>query len=234
MNKTLIGKKIKIAFIDNKPLFVFLLLWFMGGWLAHIYIVKLPFADAFRASLFLKQIDHDFCFGYAMWSQGIIFGIIFAVLLQNIIGKYNPERGCRMIAREMEGHIIVVGYSHLGQRLVHHFIEKNIPYCLIEKDKERIDELLRNGAPVVVDDAREHDALIDAAIGKAKAVIIASNNMETALIVTKRARDGNKDCRIITRCFDDEFTEVIEKLGANEVISSSKNAFDDLAKLLHI
>jgi CPA2 family monovalent cation:H+ antiporter-2 len=135
-----------------------------------------------------------------------------------------------MIAKEMKGHIVVIGYSHLGQRLVSYFIEKKIPYCLIEKDKERIDELLRQGEAVVVDDAKENDALHDANLMNAKMVIIASNNLETALIVTKRARQLNKDCQIITRCFQDEFAEILESLGADEVISSSKNAFEDIAK----
>jgi len=34
---------------------------------------------------------------------------------------------------------------------------------------------------------------------------------------------------IIVRCFLDEFTEILESLGANEVISSSKSAFTGIA-----
>lgn len=134
------------------------------------------------------------------------------------------------MAQEMRDHIIVVGYTHLGQRLIDHFRLNRIPYCLIEKDKEAIDQILREGQPIVVDNAKEPDALKDANVDSAKAVIIASNNLETALIVTKRAREHNKKCLIVTRCFQDEFAEIIESLGANEVISSSKNAFDDIVK----
>jgi CPA2 family monovalent cation:H+ antiporter-2 len=102
----------------------------------------------------------------------------------------------------------------------------------VEKDKDKVDELLRLGEPVIVDDAKEWDALADANVASAKKVVIASNNLETALIVTKRVRDINKGCTIITRCFQDEFVEVIETLGADEVISSSKNAFNELVKTL--
>jgi Trk K+ transport system NAD-binding subunit len=49
------------------------------------------------------------------------------------------------------------------------------------------------------------------------------------LLVTKRARDRNKRAVIIVRCFLDEFTEILESLGANEVISSSKSAFSGIA-----
>ena len=39
---------------------------------------------------------------------------------------------------------------------------------------------------------------------------------------------ANKTCRIIARCFQDEFVEILESLGATEVISSSKNAFENI------
>jgi hypothetical protein len=228
MNRQLLSKRAIIVLKDNKFLFLFLFAWFLGGFLIHYCLLKYGPGESLMASFFLKQSGHDFSSAYAIWSQGIIFGAIFSLLFQNIVEKYNPERGCRMIAGEMKNHIVVIGYTHLGERLIRHFREKKMPYCLIEKDKEHLDELLRLGEPVVVDNAKEMDALSSANIGSARVVILASNNLETALIVTKRVRQMNKDCRIIARCFQDEFVEILEHLGANEVISSSKNAFDDI------
>jgi hypothetical protein len=232
VNKSLVFKKFKIIIKDSKVILSILFLWFLGGFLVYFFILKLSILEALKASLFFKQIETDFSSAYGMWSQGIVFGVIFTFLFQNIIEKYNPERGCRMMAKEMQNHIIVIGYTHLGERLVNYFRQNKIPYCLIEKDKEKIDEILREGEPIVVDNAKELDALEDANINSAKAVVIASNNLETALIVTKRAREYNKNCLIVARCFHDEFTEIIESLGANEVISSSKNAFEDIVKKL--
>jgi Trk K+ transport system NAD-binding subunit len=60
-------------------------------------------------------------------------------------------------------------------------------------------------------------------------VVITSNNIETALLVTKRGRERNKKAAIVVRCYVDEFTEILESLGANEVISSSKSAFNEIA-----
>lgn len=234
MQKSLWFKKAKIILNDNRVVLLILFFWFLAGFLLYFFIVKLNFLEALKASLFFKQVEGDFSAAYQMWSQGVVFGVIFTFLFQNIIEKYNPERGCRMIAKEMHNHIVVIGYSHLGERLVNHLREKKIPYCLIEKDKEKVDELLRDGEPVVVDDAKEFDALQDANICAAKAVVIATNNLETALIVTKRARECNKNSLIVARCFQDEFAEIIESLGANEVISSSKNAFKDIVESLKV
>lgn len=234
MNKALLFKKAKIVIKDSGLLLFLLFFWFLCGFLVYFFIFKLNFLEALKASFFFKHIENDFSAAYGMWSQGIVFGVIFTFLFQNIVEKYNPERGCRMISKEMKNHIVLIGYSHLGERLVNHFKQNKIPYCLIEKDKERIDELLRQGEPIIVDNAKELDALKDANIINAKAVIIASNNLETALIVTKRSREYNKNCLIVTRCFQDEFVEIIESLGANDVISSSKNAFEDIIEKLKV
>jgi hypothetical protein len=234
MKRALLSKKIKIIFKDNRNVLLILFFWFLLGFIVYSSILKLGAMQALKASFFFQRMDDDFSSAYLVWSQGIVFGVIFSILFQNILQKYNPERGCRMIAKEMENHFVVVGYSHLGERLVNHFKQNKIPYCLIDRDREAIDDLLAEGEPIIVDNAVELDALRDCNIEKAKAVIIASNNLETALIVTKRARERNKDCRIITRCFREEFDEIIETLGANEVVSSSKNAFDDILSKLKI
>lgn len=228
MNRVLFSNKIKILLKDNRNLILVLFFWFGAGFLVYFYVCHLDFWPALQASLFFRNVENPFSIAYEMWSQGLIFSVIFAFLVQNIIEKYIPERSCRMIAKEMENHIVVIGYSHLGERLIKYYQKEKISYCLIEKDKEKIDDLLREGAPVVVDDAKDLDALSDAGVPKAKLVIIASNNLETALIVTKRARQMNKEVKIVARCFMDEFDEILESLGATTVISSSKNAFNDI------
>jgi len=100
---------------------------------------------------------------------------------------------------------------------------------LIEKDSLAVDDLLRAGEPVIVDDAKQESTLLDAGVERARLIVITSNVIETALLVTKRARDHNKKANIIVRCYLDEFTEILESLGANEVISSSKSAFNEIA-----
>ncbi len=234
MNVSFALKKAKIIFKDNRTLLLILFCWFFGGFLVYSLILRHNFLEALKESLFFRKNEGLFSNAYEMWSQGIVFGVIVSFITANIMEKYNPERGCRMMAKELSDHIIIIGYTHLGQRLVNYLKEKKVPFCLIEKNKEAVDDLLREGQPVIVDDARQPDALSDANIGKAKMLIIASNNLETALIATKRARERNKDLRIVARCFQDEFCEIIESLGANEVISSSKNAFDDITKNLCI
>ena len=217
----------KITLKDNRIILAVLFGWFLAGFVVFSALGA-PLCHALLASLLLKEVTGDFARAYDAWTEAVIFGVAFSFLFQNVIERFNPERSCRMLARELTDHVVVVGFTNLGKRLVNHYRQQGIPYCLIEKNADKVDELLRAGEAIVVDDAREMDALTDASIAAAKAVLIASNNLDTALLVTKRARDMNATCLIVTRCFHDEFVEIIESLGANEVISSSKNAFDDI------
>ena len=137
-----------------------------------------------------------------------------------------------MLANEMKNHAVVVGYTHLGERFIEELRAKRQPFVVIEKNPLLVNHLVREGEPVIVDDAKELSTLTEAGIGRAKLVVIAPNNMETALMVTKKARGLNKDAKIIVRCFHDDFVEILESLGANRVISSSKSAFHEIESSL--
>ena len=137
-----------------------------------------------------------------------------------------------MLAGEIKNHVIVVGYTHLGARIVQHLRDAHAEYVLIDQDPTAVDDLVRAGEPVIVDNAKQDSTLIDAGVIYAKTVIVATNNVETALLVTKKAREKNPAAHIIVRCYVDDFAEILETLGANEVISSSKSAFEGIAPRL--
>jgi hypothetical protein len=202
--------------------------WFAFGTLLFWQQARLPLGEAFLNAVYLARTEDSLWDVYSFWGQCVLFGIVISVFLLQAVQSYNPQEGARMLAREMKDHAIVVGYSHLGTLIVRHFQEAKKPFVLIEKDTTLVDELLRAGEPVIVDNAREASTLEDAGVAHAKLIVITSNDIETALLVTKRARDRNRAARIIVRCYLDEFTEILEGLGASEIISSSKSAFGEL------
>lgn len=61
--------------------------------------------------------------------------------------------------------------------------------------------------------------------------MVARNNLETALL-TKKAREKNAMAQIIVRCDMNDFAEILETLGADEVISISRSTFEGIAPRL--
>lgn len=208
----------------------FLAVWLIAALLAYRSLGRLDWTDALLSALYFEVQPGIYSQAYAFWGQSILFGVVGAVLVRETMENH-AER-CRTMAGYVKDHTIIVGYTHVGKRLVEHCIKHRLPYVLLEKRAEAVDDLLRAGEPVIVDDARSKDALPAANIKEAKRLIIASDNIETALIVTKVAHDLNPSCVIASRCAIDELVGVLEKLGAQHVYSTSMAAFQELAKLV--
>jgi hypothetical protein len=209
---------------------VLLALWFTLGTIIFYRVEHLPLSEALLNAIYLRVQPGSLWVLYAFWGQCVLFGIVISIFILQALQRYNPQEGCLMLASEMKDHVIVVGHGHLGGHLVDPVRQTGRPYVLIERDSMAVDDLVRAGEPVIVDDAKQESTLIEAGVDRARLIVITSNVIETALLVTKRARDRNKKATIIVRCYLDEFTEILEGLGANEVISSSKSAFNEIAR----
>jgi len=222
----------KLFFRQARWGFLVIGVWFLLGTLVFRYSAGLTYRDAVLNAVYLERSDGQLWELYSFWGQCVLFGIVISIFFLQALQRYNPQEGCRMLAGEIKNHVIVVGYTHLGARIVQHLRDAHAEYVLIDQDPTAVDDLVRAGEPVIVDNAKQDSTLIDAGVIYAKTVIVATNNVETALLVTKKAREKNPAAHIIVRCYVDDFAEILETLGANEVISSSKSAFEGIAPRL--
>src|SRR6267142_1208981 len=115
----------------------------------------LQFRKAFSSRCAFERPLSSRAAGIAVGSQCVLFGIVISIFILQALQRYNPQEGCRMLASEMKDHVIVVGHSHLGARLVAHLRQSARAYVLIDKDPAAVDDLVRAGEPVVVDDAKQ-------------------------------------------------------------------------------
>ncbi len=137
--------RLRVFLRQNKILLGVLCLWFVGGFFVFSHHFRLNPIEAFLSAFYLRFYEDDpsanFTFGYTIWGQAIILGVVLGLLVQNTLDRQNPERGCRLMAQLIRNHTVVIGYSHLGSRLVQHFRLQGSPYVLIEKDRDKIDDL---------------------------------------------------------------------------------------------
>src|SRR6266852_9141582 len=161
-----------------------LALWFAMGTIIFYYFQHLSLTAAFLTAVYFRVQPGSLWVLYAFWGQCVLFGIVISIFILQALQRYNPQEGCRMLASEMKDHVIVVGRGHLGGHLVDHLRESARAYVLIDKDPAAVDDLVRAGEPVVVDDAKQESTLIDAGVDHARLIVITSNVIETALLVT--------------------------------------------------
>src|SRR5215470_9927226 len=149
--------------------------WFLLGMLIFRHGGGLSYRDAILNAIYLEKSAGAIWELYSFWGQCVLFGIVISIFFLQALQRYNPQEGCRMLAGEIRSHVIVVGYTHLGARIVEHLRGAKVPYVLADRDAMVVDDLVRAGEPVIVDNAKQDSTLVDAGIAHARTVVLATN-----------------------------------------------------------
>jgi Trk K+ transport system NAD-binding subunit len=155
----------------------------------------------------------------------IILTVAANTLLILFTKSYRKTDWLLTMAKLTNGHTVVVGFSHLGQKVVRELLKLEQEVIVIEKDetREEIMRLIERGTiPVIIGNARNVDTLMKANISRARALILTSKaeglNMEIAL----KAKELNKDLKIVLRHFDVELgNKFTSALGIGMAFSTS-------------
>ncbi len=138
----------------------------------------------------------------------IIEGIIdFALMLRE---RRRYERSwCTMLAKSFNDHIILVGFGKLGYRIFSLLRKLDEPIVVIERDagNQFLEELRRDGSPLLVGDARREALLEEANIKQAKSIILATDDDLANLEVALDAQRLNPKVRIVMRMFDQNMAD---------------------------
>jgi hypothetical protein len=137
----------------------------------------------------------------------IFFGFIMGELLQ----KYNPIITSRILAHHQRNHTVVIGCSHLAERIVEYCLENKKNFSLIEDNQELVEDLISAGKPVVVGDPTETTNLEFANVKRAREVFITIDDIRIAIICTEKIRKINEDCSIYVRAFEDHVQEFLKE-----------------------
>ncbi len=121
----------------------------------------------------------------------------------------------------MSEHVVIIGYTNIGRRVVEYLDSLKRSYVLIEKDMSKIENLIEQEKPVVADDPWDEQALKDASIEEAFLVFIAEDDLDVLLLTITRIRELVPRIHIIARVFEDDIAEVLEKTYNVKTISTS-------------
>ncbi|MFN8657052.1 MAG: TrkA family potassium uptake protein [Candidatus Obscuribacterales bacterium] len=119
----------------------------------------------------------------------------------------------KMLAATYENHIVVCGLGNVGMRVVQHLRAMDQDVVCIEKqpDAPFLAEMEELGVPCIVANIRNTQALEDANVRKAKALIAVTDddlaNMETCL----NARELVPGIKVVMRMFDQKLAEKFER-----------------------
>jgi CPA2 family monovalent cation:H+ antiporter-2 len=127
-------------------------------------------------------------------------------------------------ARLLHEQVVLVGYGRVGRRIVDALRERHIPCVVAEQNRERVDQLRREGVPAVFGDAQTPEVLIQAHIARAAMLVIAIPETVNVRKMVEIARTLNPEIAVVMRTHNEEEAELLQRerlgrvfLGENEL-----------------
>ena len=134
--------------------------------------------------------------------------------------------------QKLRNHTVVCGYGRNGRQAVVKLKKFNMPYVVIEKNKEILEELDRNNILYIEGDATGEEALEKAALQNAKSLITALPSDADNLFVVLSARQLNNDFTIISRASYESSRKKLMIAGATNIILPDQIGGDHMASLV--
>jgi len=155
--------------------------------------------------------------------------VLFLILLVGTTLEILAERSreAYRLARwrkRLQKHTIVCGYGVKGRSAVRTLLGKGLDpkqVVAIEPSAEARGRATADGLAVVAGSAASQDALNEADIAKASAVIVAADRDDTAVLITLTARELNAGATIVAAVREEENVHLLHQSGANAAITSS-------------
>lgn len=154
----------------------------------------------------------------------IIEGIVdFSLMLRD---RRRMERSwCMTLSHSFRNHIVLVGFGRLGFHTFLLLRRMGEAVVVIERDAagQFLEEVRRDGSPLLIGDARREALLEDANIRHAKSIILASDDDMANLEIALDARRFNPRIHVVTRMFDQNVADKIRD-GFNIHLAMSQSA----------
>jgi len=115
-------------------------------------------------------------------------------------------------------HVVIVGYGRVGRHIANLLGRMKIPFLVIEADASRIQELTRQGVPVLYGDAANSELLTHAGLTHARALVVAGPDESASELVVAAARDLAPELPIIARATTTQGVRQLTSLGAQHVV----------------
>ena len=153
----------------------------------------------------------------------VLVGTTIEVLTQRTREQVRSNRW----RSNVNDHTVIIGYGVKGRAAARSLVDAGTSptqVVVVAKDRATVDEATRDGFVGVVGDGRREDVLRDAAIERAKRIVVATDEDDTSILVTLTARRLSPDATIVAAVREAQNTEILRQSGANNVIPTAESA----------
>lgn len=164
--------------------------------------------------------------------KAVIVGLAIAWIIDVIGGIDIRTRLTRMIGKYTGRHILVCGYSALGEKVCGSLSRDRKKFIVIDSDKERIEEAREAGYAAIEGDFAERGLLEKAGIAKARAVAFCTEDDFRNLLGVVTARKSNEHASLISKANTYLANAKMIRAGSSMCVMPEVAAGKELARVL--
>jgi voltage-gated potassium channel len=147
------------------------------------------------------------------------FTLLATVVVEGGLPKRLQRRRQQRMLETISDHFIICGYGRIGSIVARQFRRQQIPYVVVDRNAERVQEAIEDGALGVEADASREDVLRRVGIERARGLIAAVGTDAENVYAVLSARVLRPDLFIVGRAETEDATLKLKLAGANRVIS---------------
>lgn len=121
-------------------------------------------------------------------------------------------------SQALTGHVVLVGYGHVGRYIGDVLLESGLPFVVAEQNREGVEAMRKRGIHAVAGDASDPAALIQAHIVRASKLVIATSDTLRARRAIEIARTLNPKVEILVRADSEEQADLIRREWADVTV----------------
>jgi voltage-gated potassium channel len=150
-------------------------------------------------------------------------GYLLSIALQSlvrteILEAYGERRRHREMSK-LRDHYIICGAGRVGSRIIREMQRASCPFVVIEKDRNKVVQLIESGVHVLVSDATLEETLKDAGVERARGLAACLPDDADNVYVVLTARSLGPNLHIVSRAVEEQAEPKMIRAGANRVIS---------------
>jgi voltage-gated potassium channel len=147
------------------------------------------------------------------------FTLLATLVVEGGLPKRIENRRRLHMLDTLHDHFIVCGYGRIGRIVVRELLKQAVPFVVIDRSPEAVQEAQQEGALAIEADASREDALKRAAIDRARGLIAAVGTDAENVYTVLTAHVMRPDLFIIGRAETEDATTKLKRAGASRVVS---------------
>ena len=141
-----------------------------------------------------------------------------SIFQSELVATFGQRRQSRKMSK-LRNHFIICGAGRVGSHLVRGLLGSTESFIVIEKDPQRVAELIDLGVIVLVRDATLEESLREAGVEHARGLAACLPDDADNVYVVLTARDLNSQLHIVARAAEEQAETKLIRAGANRVVA---------------